>query len=442
MKKKILGFFAIIIILALLCALGTLGYVIYDQITNFGVPDRDRDRDTEQTTSVVETADLTSEPDETEETEKVSGSIVDIFGGAETAIETTAPVVTERIDEETFDDGTKAVYSYDENGNMSEKVLYGADGEKLSRTLYIYVDDKVVCDKLYNAADKLEVENIYGDEGITTTVFEYDEENKMVGGMRYVFAGENYEEHTLNAYGGVTYSQYYDANGAVVLTREHHFTPAGYRDGYTETDKDGNNIRYNDDGTVREEVTTAATTVATTKAKPKPKPATTTTAKTTVTTTAPKPAEPEIYTETSVSGSDKVVKYYNIAKDGTKTLSNTITYRTINGKEVILTNIDEIRGYGRQNEYDANGNLLRYLTYNVKYGKRTLEILYDAAGNVQKRVTYEYNNEGKKVRESTYDASDNLTGYITYEYIKANNGTKTKVITYDANGKAISTIVR
>ena len=137
-----------------------------------------------------------------------------------------------------------------------------------------------------------------------------------------------------------------------------------------------------------------------------------------------------------------MVKYYNVDKNGTKTLSNTITYRTIAGKELVLTNIDEIRGYGRQNEYDANGNLLRYLTYNVKYGKRTLEILYDANGNVTKRTTYEYNDEGKKIKESNYDSSDKLTGYVTYEYIKTNSGSKTKIVTYNGNGQQISSVVR
>ena len=186
----------------------------------------------------------------------------------------------------------------------------------------------------------------------------------------------------------------------------------------------------------------AKTTAATTKAKPAATTAATTKATAATTTAAPKPAEPEMYTETSVVGSDKVVKYYNIEKDGSKTLSNTITYRNINGKEVVLTNIDEIRGYGRQNEYDASGNLLRYLTYNVKYGKRTLEILYDASGKVVKRVTYEYNGEGKKIKESTYDSADNLMSYITYEYIVSGKTTKTKVVTHDANGKVTSTVVR
>ena len=67
----------------------------------------------------------------------------------------------------------------------------------------------------------------------------------------YGFDGKTAEYHRYNEYGGIVLSKYYE-NDMLVLTREHHITPAGYRDGYTETYADGRAVRYNQDGSVRE----------------------------------------------------------------------------------------------------------------------------------------------------------------------------------------------
>ncbi len=355
--------------------------------------------------------------------------------------------VTEQMPEETlpaeaiFADGSRETYVYSEDGKVVSKTVYDANGNFVARYDFSYTNGSVTREKQYNDAGKLVNDTIINeDNSKIVTERGYDSENNMTGGttVYYDANGTVREVHTLNKFDGITDSVIYDEQGKRVVTRQYHFTAAGYGDGYTEVDAAGKTTRYNEDGTVRknEEKPVASTT---TKAKTT---ASTTKATTTAQTTA-KPAEPTVYTEETRVGSDRVVKYYNVAADGKKTLSNTITYRVINGQELVLTNIDEIRGYGRQNEYDAKGNMLYYLTYNVKYGKRITEIKHNVDGSVVYTKTYEYNDEGKRIRENQYDASDNLTGYITYEYIAKKDGTyKTKVVTYDAKGKILSSIVR
>ncbi|MBE6680358.1 MAG: hypothetical protein E7598_07550 [Ruminococcaceae bacterium] len=337
-----------------------------------------------------------------------------------------APIETEKT--EVLSDGSKVVSHFDKTGKILSKTGFDSSGN-------------MTYEKEYYSPGKISKETTYKNGAVTTTTNNYDASGNMTDGFKTVkYSTGEKEEHILNAYGKEINSKYYDQNGKLTLTREHHFKN-GARDGYTETDKNGNKVRFNEDGSVRKAATTTAAT--TTKATTTTEATTTKVTTTAATTTAkPEPGPDDLVTETQKVGSDTVVKYYKLSSSGSKILSNTITYRTINGKELKITDVDEIRGYGRQNEYDGNGNLMKYVTFNVEYGRRVLENHFDANGVFQKSMRYKYNSDGKKIEESTYDASDKLTGFVTYEYLKSPSGAKTKITTYDANGKVIRTVTR
>ncbi len=117
----------------------------------------------------------------------------------------------------------------------------------------------VICDQisLFSVPEK-DIETTVATtapEETVTTASEYTKEIPLEDGgkdvFRYRYDGTLIEYHKYNVYGGVVLSRYYDESGMLTLTREHHITPAGYRDGYTETDASGNKVRYNQDGSIR-----------------------------------------------------------------------------------------------------------------------------------------------------------------------------------------------
>lgn len=81
-------------------------------------------------------------------------------------------------------------------------------------------------------------------------------------------------------------------------------------------------------------------------------------------------------------------------------------------------------------KYDKDGNKIKESHYNTvlhceENGKRTKSLFYNADGEIEQYITYEYDENGNLIKQSRYDADDKLKESKTYEYDESGNLIKT-----------------
>lgn len=316
-------------------------------------------------------------------------------------------------------------YTYDEAGNMTECFRYDAK----DALQWSYTHE-------YDENGTLRKKSWFDEEGTLTDRSEYDENGVLVrsGGVAYTLDGETVQlayhyTYRYNDNGDPLEELQIDEDGTVVWRKEWTY------------DENGNLIRYlSDHGSI---VTHEEYTYDENGRK----------------------IEYEYRHERLFDKPYHNRTTYAYDEDGN--LSQVIEYREMNygwivSEETVYSGYDEngnatieqirypssaVIGANTENAYDENGNLLSSL-------------IYDFYGNLLKKETYQYDEEGREILQESYDAKENATDrfesaydengirtrrgyyntqfYVLEEY--DNNGNMTLVTYYKDAGAAVSSM--
>jgi len=279
----------------------------------------------------------------------------------------------------TYEDGTALLVCYNEYGDVSRVLSYGADGtvDYDERVEYTYDDQGVMLAQKTYGNDVLNSEYEYakdsnGEAYVCKEVYYYDDGAKD---------SNEYDEN-----GNVLYSAAYDETGAVMYAYEYEYSPeAGWMH---EKAYEGDRLTSEQEFLMDEEGNQITTR----------------------------------YVYYNEDGSSSVTEYDEL---GNETL---VAYYDADG------NPESEARY--ENEYDAEGNLILRRTYEGDRLTEEMEYLFgsdeDGSWSMSGKTTTYYEDGSKHVEDSdpegtwstetTYDADGNVVEELRYEYEEDENG--------------------
>ncbi|MCD7879316.1 MAG: hypothetical protein LUG16_05210 [Candidatus Gastranaerophilales bacterium] len=336
---------------------------------------------------------------------------------------------------------TKTFDYGDENSTNVKSASWQSSNESdVSRTVE-YNDDGSYKETMTDSQTGLYEENIYDTDGKLTSGITYDN----AGNELYSWDFQHNEDNTMTVYqkdteGNLISTQMYDENDRLISLKE--------KSEFSDT-TDTTNYTYNEDGSIIQETINSSGTKSITE-----------------TDSNGRITKTELYDEDGEIQTSYEYQYYGENNDFTTKVKNSdgevtelrntfynddgtysTTFKTPEGKTNSVINYNENGEMTKSTDYDENGKSRGYFKYSYLNDGNTVKVRSYTSDDTFQGTHTDTMENNRVVSSTAKDAKGNVEARITYEYnsdgsytmvYKNAEGKEYKTMEYDANGELVS----